>query len=134
MAQPRVASKPPVACAACYGQYVDRVHIDYASAIEGHQIRSDNPRAPHVDWVVICEDCIRSGYELLPEQASHRDKLSEENARLTTRVAELSDYASRLEDVIARKPPADPASRAAAPAPPPSGPARKPRKRQPARA
>ena len=42
---------------------------DYRSALDGAQIRTpdDNPRAPFVEWAILCENCIRAGFELLPE-------------------------------------------------------------------
>jgi hypothetical protein len=102
MAQPKIAERAPRACAACYGQYPTRTHIDYSAAYEGHLIDPENPRGGHVDWLVLCEDCIRSGYELLPEQRNQRDQQADRIKQLEDRVAQAEDYASSLEDVVAK--------------------------------
>jgi hypothetical protein len=104
MAQPRVAGRTPVACAACYQQKPREVHIDFASAIDGAQVDPANPRSPHVDWVVICEKCIRSAFELLPEQASDREKLQAEATELREKAASLGVYVRSLEAAIANRP------------------------------
>lgn len=100
MAQPRIAERAPRACAACYGQYPDRTHIDYAAVYEGHLIDPNNPRSAHVDWLVICEDCLRSGYELLPEKRTERDNLRERVDQLQQALADAEDYAAKVEDAF----------------------------------
>lgn len=123
MAQPRIASRPPRACAACYGQYPNRVHVDFRSAIEGGLIDPDNPRGGHVDWVIVCENCIRNAFELLPEQASQRDALARRAEDLRVRAEEAENYASSLEDALSRRP-----ARESAPAPKPTRPPGAPRR------
>jgi hypothetical protein len=124
MANPRLASKPPRACAACNGQYIDRLHVDYMAGYEGGLIDPNRPRAGHVDWLVICENCIRRGAELLPE---YRSQLTAALQRVTDLEAQLTaaqDYADRIEDAFQRRP-AERAERA--PKAAPAKAARKPR-------
>lgn len=111
MAQPRIAAQVPVACAGCFGQYPDRVHVDYQSVFDGPQVDSSDPRSPHVDWVVLCDDCVRAGYELLPEQSNQREHLKLEVERLKADLDEAQNYASSLEDALQHRP-APPAPKA----------------------
>ena len=104
MANPRLASKPPRACAACNGQYIDRLHVDYMAGYEGGLIDPNRPRAGHVDWLVICENCLRRGAELLPE---YRSKLVTAEQRVKDLEAELKAtqaFADRVEDALAHRP------------------------------
>lgn len=103
MAQPILAGRTPVACAACYGQYPDRLHVDFRAALEGAQVQG-GPRAPHVDWVVICESCLRSGVALLPEDATQREQAERTIAALTERAEAAENYAASLEDTLSRRP------------------------------
>lgn len=107
MAEPKLASRTPVACAGCYGQYPERAHVDFRSAIEGRQVDPTNPRSPHVDWVVLCENCISAGFRLLPEQRDRTDQLQRRIAQLEERCEQVENFASTLEDALARRPDAD---------------------------
>ncbi len=105
MARPRIASSTPRACAGCYGQYPGRVHVDFASAIEGAQLDPERPRAGHVEWVVLCENCVRNAHNLLPHpEADRLAEFAAENAELRERLARSEHYAETLEDAIARRP------------------------------
>lgn len=103
MAQPRLAARAPVACAACYGQYPDRAHIDFASAIEGGPVDS-NPRSPRVSWVVICENCLRNAVKMLPDAVDIREQHEREVAALKERAEAAESYADDLEDTLSRRP------------------------------
>jgi hypothetical protein len=108
MAQPLgLTERAPVACSGCYGQYPERAHVDFRSAIEGGQIDPSTPRSPHVNWVVLCENCIRNAYELLPEQDGKRELLAEEAETLRAKLSEARAYSSRLEDALAHRPSAE---------------------------
>jgi hypothetical protein len=116
MAQPRLAPTP-TACAACYGQYPDRAHVDYRAAIEGRLIDPSKPRGRHVDWVVICEKCLRDGVALLPESADPREALEQRIADLEQQLAAARDYADSIEDAFSRRPAErEPAPKSKAPA------------------
>lgn len=117
MAEPRIASRAPVACAACYGQYPERTHIDFRSAIEGAPI-NDNPRAPRVDWVTICDQCIRTAFEMLPEQASQRTNLEAQLKAALERAEAAENYASRVEDALSHRPELPTSREPRAPRPP----------------
>jgi hypothetical protein len=104
MAQPTLAHRTPVACSACYAQYPDRKHIDYRSMMNGLQPPGAGPRDPHVDWVTICENCLRSGLALLPEEAGPREKLEQRVADLEEQLRETQAYADRVEDALSARP------------------------------
>lgn len=104
MAQPRIASRTPRACAACYQQKTDAVHIDYASALEGRLIDPSAPRGGHVDWVIICEPCLRAGLALLPEERTKVDQLEQQVTDLHAQLAETQAYADRIEDALSHRP------------------------------
>lgn len=104
MANPRLATKPPRACAACNGQYTDRVHVDYMAGYEGGLIDPTRPRAGHVDWLVMCENCIRRGAELLPEYSTKLAAALQQIEDLETRLKAAQDYADTIEDAFSRRP------------------------------
>lgn len=104
MAQPRLASRIPRACAACYGQYADRLHVDYAAAFEGALIDPNKPRGGHVDWLVICEKCLRNGVALLPEEKGRTEALEQQIADLQAQLAETQAYADKIEDALSHRP------------------------------
>lgn len=98
--EPRLASRLPRACAGCYGQHPDRVHVDFATPIDGPVINVADPRVGRVDWVVLCEKCVRLAFELLPEQANERDTLRRERDLAVERRDKAENYASTLEDSL----------------------------------
>jgi hypothetical protein len=104
MAQPTLAPRTPVACAGCYGQYPDRLHVDFRAAIEGRLVDPSQPRGPHVDWVILCEKCLRDGVALLPEVKDQREALEQRVTDLETQLAAAQDYADRIEDAFQRRP------------------------------
>lgn len=118
MAQPRIASKTPTACAACYQQRPGVLHVDYAAALEGRLIDPSQPRGGHVDWVIICDPCLRNGVALLPDQANARVELLEQQlADLKEELTKTQAFADRLEDALAHRPtPAPKQQKAAKPA------------------
>jgi hypothetical protein len=107
MAEPQIAPRAPVACAACFGQYPERVHVDFRSAMNGPQVDPSVPRSPHIDWVVICESCIRSAVNLLPKVADQRENLGRQLADANRRAEAAENYASSLEDALQRRPDAE---------------------------
>ena len=121
---PRIAARVPVACTGCHGQYPDRVHVDFNSAFEGPVIDSANPRTTRIDWLVLCEDCVRTAHRVLPndERDDEIERLNRQVAQLRQRAEEAETYADSLEDTLEKRP----AARQAKPKTPPSG-ARKPR-------
>lgn len=103
MAQPQLAAKTPVACAACFGQYPKRLHVDFRAAIDGPQV-GDGPRAPHVSWVVICENCLRAGVSLLPEEQAAKEAAEQRIAALEDQLHNTQAFADKLEDALQSRP------------------------------
>lgn len=110
MAQPRIASRAPVACAACYQQRPDAIHVDFASALEGRLIDPSQPRGGHIDWVIICEPCLRNGVALLPEERSKVEALEQTIADLKTQLVATQAYADKIEDAFSQRPQREAAS------------------------
>ncbi|HEY9522452.1 MAG TPA: hypothetical protein VIR33_04380, partial [Thermopolyspora sp.] len=92
MANPRIAAHTPPVCSGCYAQYPGRTHIDFMSAIEGGLIDPENPRGGHVDWVVLCEECVRGAFELLPENAERHSAVATQLQAMERRAAEAEAY------------------------------------------
>jgi hypothetical protein len=100
----RLASRTPIRCSSCFGQKPGVPHVDFESSYDGPPIDSSNPRAGHVDWVVICSECIEAAHALLPEV---RDVVGDLRHRLreTERERdELGSYADKLEAAVVGKP------------------------------
>jgi uncharacterized protein YecA (UPF0149 family) len=57
-----------------------------------------------VDWVVICERCLRAGVALLPEEHDRADTLEQQVADLEEQLRQTQAYADRLEDAFQHKP------------------------------
>jgi len=104
MAAPRIANRPPNACAGCYGQYPERLHVDFKTAIEGGPVESEHAKALRVDWVVLCESCIRTAIALLPDSVDLKAQHEAEVAQLRERCEQAENYASTLEDTMSRRP------------------------------
>jgi hypothetical protein len=104
MAQPSVAPPSLNKCAACYGQYPDRIFIDYRAAIEGRLLDPSKPRGGHIDWVVICEKCLRDGVALLPKEKGRTDALAQRVRDLEAQLAETQEYAAKVEDALQGRP------------------------------
>lgn len=104
MAQPRIASRAPTACAACYQQRPDDIHIDYAAALEGRLVDPSQPRGGHIDWVIICESCLRNGVALLPEERTRVEALEQSIADLKAQLTATQTYADSIEDALSHRP------------------------------
>lgn len=100
----RIANHLPVKCSSCYGQKPGHAHVDFESAFNGPLVDPDRPRAGHIDWLVICDDCVRSAYELLPEVRGRREQMEEELAATKAALAEEQNFSQRLEDAVAARP------------------------------
>lgn len=103
---PRIAARPPVACTGCNGQYTDRLHVDFNAAFEGPVLDPENPRTSRIDWLVLCEDCVRRAHTLLPDddRAAEIDRLKHRCDQLEQRAVDAEQYADSLEDTLARRP------------------------------
>ena len=95
--EPRLASRPPIACAGCHGQHPDRDHVDFRTAIDGPVVNAADPRVGRIDWVVLCEKCVTRAFELLPEQRLERENLQRTVAQLEERCEAAENFASTLE-------------------------------------
>lgn len=95
--EPRLASRPPIACAGCHGQHPDRVHVDFRTSYDGPVINAADPRVGRIDWVVLCEKCVTRAFELLPEQRLERENLERTVEQLRERAEAAENYASTLE-------------------------------------
>lgn len=104
MSAPIIATRPPTACAGCYGQYPDRLHVDFRSAIEGGPIPSEHAKALRVDWVVLCETCIQAAVAILPENVAAKAAYEAQIAQLRERCEAAENYASTVEDALSRRP------------------------------
>ena len=94
-------------------------HVDFEAAWDGPVV-NNNGTAYSVDELVICEDCMRAAYELLPpseEGQTLHDQLAElraQNAQLVQYSQALEAGVSRLEHALGIRPeglPAAPAPR-----------------------
>ena len=88
----------------CYLQRPGVPHVDYGAAIEGRLIDPSRPRGGFVDWVVICENCLRAGVALLPDE--RRDRDAEHKALVAQLEAELrksAEYIAQLEAAFAAR-------------------------------
>ena len=99
----RIATVAPSACSACYGQYPDRVHVDFDAAWDGPVL--DGSVKVTIDDLVVCEDCLRDAIALLPD--TDRDlaleRLRERITELEAQKSSAEDHAEKLERALASK-------------------------------
>lgn len=116
----RISPKPPTKCTGCYSTKRHMPHVDFASKFDGPLIDPERPRAGHIEWLVLCQECVERAHALLPEQ---RDLYADLKARLAETQRQLDEernYSSSMEDTLQRRPqhagrkPAKPAARRAA--------------------
>jgi len=83
-------------CASCFGQYLDRQHVDFEAFWDGPALKNEkdenNPLG--VDDLIICEKCLMEAGKLIGLE--HAEKLKKENEELGAAVE------SHLEQVLAR--------------------------------
>jgi hypothetical protein len=100
----RLATRTPVRCSSCFGQKPESPHVDFESSYDGPPIDSSSPRAGHIDWVVMCGECIEAAHSLLPQV---RDVVGELRARLADverERDEIGAYADKLEAAVTDRP------------------------------
>lgn len=102
----RLLTTAPRRCSACYGQYLDRPHVDFAAAYDGPPLDVSNPRAGNIDWIVLCDHCIRSAHRLLPADADKQAAIALRADLQATQEAlgQMASYTATLEAAVAAKP------------------------------
>lgn len=126
----KLCEVPPSHCAACFGQYTDRRHVDLEASYDGPAypdgVMTDQGMVRNltvaIDDLILCEDCLRDAGRLVDlgnveELNGQLEQKDEQLENLRARLAESEQYADRLEQSVAAKPER-----------------RKPRKRQPVEA
>lgn len=96
----RIAHRVPPKCSGCYAQKVGQVHVDFESAFEGPLVDPDRPRSGHIDWLILCEDCVRTAYRMLPENVEDRQNLLGRIAQLEDDAREAREYADNLRKTL----------------------------------
>lgn len=61
----KLAAAAPAYCSVCFGQYPDRRHVDFDAAWDGPVIDSGNGMKQAIDDLIMCENCVRRGAEIL---------------------------------------------------------------------
>jgi hypothetical protein len=90
----RIAHTPPVACASCFAQYPDKVHVDFESTWDGPVINNDGTNYS-VDDLVICEDCMRAAYgEAAQRRRERRGRTSSRSCARATSASGLPAQAA----------------------------------------
>ena len=102
----RLLNGTPLKCSCCYGQYPDREHVDFVSAYEGPLLDPANPRGGHIDWLVLCDECIRLAHNLLSkdERGEQIAQLAAENTRLRAEARKHQAFAEKLQEALAVRP------------------------------
>lgn len=106
----RIAPIPPTACASCFGQYTERLHVDFSAAFDGPVVYGAEGATPAaIDELIICDECLRAAAALLGLKS--QGDLEAEIERLNAHADELAErlagemvYRKKLEDAIGAKP------------------------------
>jgi hypothetical protein len=78
--------------------------VDFESSYDGPPIDMSNPRAGHVDWVVMCSECIESAHSMLPQTRDVTGAMRERIASLEAELADVGAYADKLEAAVVLRP------------------------------
>jgi hypothetical protein len=113
----KLTETPPVRCSACFGQYVERRHVDFEAAWEGPTFKEGvagedgevrNSILVSVDDLILCEDCLRAAAALIG--LKDPDEVAEYAEGLEKRVDELLEqvrghelHSKNLEAAVASK-------------------------------
>jgi hypothetical protein len=101
----RLADKPPVACASCHGQYVDRRHVDFGAAYDGPMLPNEEVAGGNmvsVDDLIVCEDCLKTAAAVIglsdpADVQGELDQMVAQHEQVTERLAGAMAYINRLE-------------------------------------
>lgn len=77
-------------------------HVDFESSYDGPPL-DDNPRV-HLDWVVLCQECIETAHSMLPETRDATAALREQLHAAEKERDEIGRYADSLEAAVAGRP------------------------------
>jgi hypothetical protein len=100
----RLAHRAPVKCSGCFAQKPGHPHIDFESAYDGPQLDADDPRRGHIDWLVLCDECVTAANAMLPENLEVVERLREELAEARANLADADNYIDQLESAHAARP------------------------------
>lgn len=95
----RFALRPPSYCAACFGQYPDRLHIDFEASWDGPVVEVANGLKVTIDDLIICENCLKGAASLF--KLVDADELRSENVDLGELVENLQKQLALRDDTIA---------------------------------
>jgi hypothetical protein len=96
----------PVACASCYGQYVDRRHVDFGASTDGAVLAGPSNiaggKGQSIDEVIVCDECLAAAAELIGlEEATplhaEIEELQQTLDDLAERLALTTAYVETLE-------------------------------------
>lgn len=100
-------SNLPQYCSACFGQDSTLRHIDFGAACDRGFYGNDPATHITMDDLVLCENCLRSGANLLGMVDEDQQKISMLEARLDLRERELKQarsYSETMEDALSKRP------------------------------
>ncbi len=108
----KIAEISPTHCSSCFGQYVDRRHVDFEAAWDGPVIHDGvmtdegvTNRIPvSIDELVICEECLTHGAKLLGlKDGQENVRLLDSLAVLAADLEQAKAYIASLEQAVAAK-------------------------------
>ena len=81
---PQIAGHTPPFCSSCFQQQFDKRHVDYSVAWDGGTLRDAGGTLITIDDLILCEDCVRLGADVLThdpdEKMGNELKLAKERA------------------------------------------------------
>jgi hypothetical protein len=100
------ATTPPVRCSSCFGAYPERRFVDFGAAWDGPVLGEPDGVVGGarmvIDDLVICEECLRSGAQVLGmedpgDTARHVDEVEAANEELREKLLGATRYIDTLE-------------------------------------
>jgi hypothetical protein len=94
----KIAESTPTHCASCFGQYPERIYVDFESAWDGPIIDDSNGMKISIDDLYICEDCLIAASNL--KGLDITKNLRDENLELGVLVENLQEEVKAKDAMI----------------------------------
>lgn len=108
----KIQENPTISfCSACFNQEPSKRHVDFGASYDGPVMSTgseENPIRVSIDELVLCEDCLSSGAEILglvnaDEQVTANEELAQRVEELSERLAGAVAYISKLEETASTR-------------------------------
>lgn len=109
----KLAETPPTHCSVCFGQYVERRHVDFEVAWDGPVLKDEvaggaGTTDVSIDDIIVCEECLKLAAAVIglkdpDEMAEYAEAQEKRVDELLEKVRGLERHNGKLEEALASK-------------------------------